>query len=137
LINNSLTLLLLWERCLCAMNKLQQLHVGMLWGCCVHAVTGKFDILGVFRGDSTAHFLELCGIAAWCERGSFIKIAFFNKRSYEDIKLIWARSAHVKLFWPALSFVVQYFTWISSQKLWTGFWPNCTGLIIMMVCGTK
>ena len=36
--------------------------VGTLWGRCVHAITGKFDIVGVFRGDHTARrqVLERC-----------------------------------------------------------------------------
>ena len=28
--------------------------VGTLRGRCVHAITGNFDILGIFRGDPTA-----------------------------------------------------------------------------------
>jgi len=40
------TVITLWERRVDA--------VGMLWGRCVHALTDKFDILGVFRGDPTA-----------------------------------------------------------------------------------
>jgi len=36
----------LWERCVDA--------VGTLWGRYVHAITDKFDILSVFRGDPTA-----------------------------------------------------------------------------------
>jgi len=40
----------LWERRVDA--------VGTLWGRYVHAITGKFDILGVF-----------CGIAVWCDWG--------------------------------------------------------------------
>jgi len=57
----------LWERCVDA--------VWTLWGRCVHAMTDKFDILGVFRGDPTARWYgfrtlyKRCGIAVWCDRG--------------------------------------------------------------------
>ena len=66
----------LYACCVRAMNTLQQLlvrprsvmdgiksswerrvdAVGTLWGRCLHAFTGKIDILGVFRGDPTARF---------------------------------------------------------------------------------
>ena len=36
----------LWER--------REDAVGTLWGRYIHAIAGKFDILGVFRGDPTA-----------------------------------------------------------------------------------
>jgi len=57
----------LWERRIDA--------VVTLWGRCEHAITGKFDILGVFRGDSTARLhgfrtlYKRCAIAVWCDRG--------------------------------------------------------------------
>jgi len=57
----------LWERRVDA--------VWTLWGRCVHAITGKFNTLGVFRGDPTARWQVLrtlykrCGIAVWCDRG--------------------------------------------------------------------
>ena len=59
----------LWERRVDA--------VGTLWGRCLHAITGKFDILcvHVFRGDPTARWQVLktlykrCDIAVWCDRG--------------------------------------------------------------------
>jgi len=57
----------LWERRVDA--------VGTLWGRCVHAITDKFDILGVFRGNPTACWhgfgtlYKRCGIAVWCDRG--------------------------------------------------------------------
>jgi len=44
----------------------------------VHAITGKFDIIGVFRGDPTARrqvFITLykrCGITLWCHKGIIV-----------------------------------------------------------------
>ena len=66
----------LYARCVRAMNTLQQIlvrprsvmdvikslwerrvdAVGTLGGRCLHAFTGKNDILGVFRGDATARY---------------------------------------------------------------------------------
>jgi len=63
----------LCERCVDA--------VGTRWGRCVQAITGNFDILGVFRGDPTARWqvfgtlYRRCGIAVWCDRG-------FRKKEY-------------------------------------------------------
>jgi len=57
----------LWER--------REDAIGTLWGRCVHAITGKFDILGVFSGDPTASWhgfrtlYKRCGNAVWCDRG--------------------------------------------------------------------
>jgi len=53
----------LWERRVDA--------VGTLLWRYVHAITGKFDILDVFRGDRWQMFRTLykrCGIAVWCDR---------------------------------------------------------------------
>ena len=53
--------------------------VGMLWGRFVHAITGKFDILGVFCGDHTARWhifstlYKRCGIVVWCDSGFKIR----------------------------------------------------------------
>jgi len=67
-----------WSNCLDAVKTLWERRVdavGTLWGCCVHAITGKFDILGVFCGDPTARWhgfrtlYKRCGIAVWCDRG--------------------------------------------------------------------
>jgi len=68
----------LWERRVDA--------VGTLWGRYVHAITDKFDILGVFRGDPTARWhgfrtlYKRCGNAGWCDRG-FIGVDFTTKVS--------------------------------------------------------
>ena len=49
--------------------------VQTLWGRCVHAITGKFDIFGAFHGDPTARWqvyrtlYTRCDIAVWCDRG--------------------------------------------------------------------
>jgi len=48
--------------------------VGTMYGRCVQAITGNFEIIGVFRSDHTARwqlFQKLykhCGIDVWCER---------------------------------------------------------------------
>jgi len=57
----------LWER--------RKDAIGTLWGHCVHAITGNFDILNVFRGDPTARWqvfrtmYKRCVIAIWSDKG--------------------------------------------------------------------
>jgi len=49
--------------------------VWTLWGRCVHAITGKFDVLDEFRGDPTARWqvfrtlYKRCGIAVFRDKG--------------------------------------------------------------------
>ena len=85
----------LWERRVDA--------VGTLWGRCVYAITGKFDILGVFCGDTTARWhgfrtlYKRCGNAVWCDRGlSFAKMKQVvpSNCSITAIKMLFITGCH-------------------------------------------
>jgi len=57
---------------------------GTLLGRCVHAVSSKLDILGTFRGDTTARWqifwmqYKRYDFAVWCNRG-FRLLALLEK----------------------------------------------------------
>jgi len=95
----------MWKRCVGA--------VGTLWGRCVHAITGKFDILGVFRGDPTARWhsfrtlcpYKRCGNAVWCDRGFTYVIKLMKGNPSRSIAC--TRKQQPRFYWSCSSVVMN------------------------------